>query len=124
MTSLLFRKPDLSSWNEELYSAGRGFWGALTTWEDSKGTRWIYAPTHGVPIASKGSRISHEEWSRPRRNVDGFQGRRERRQASLNARMDFTQHMNIPGACNCSQRSDRISFQAAKTLSKPIARGG
>jgi outer membrane protein assembly factor BamB len=37
--------------NEDLYSAGRGFWGSITTWEDSKGTRWIYAPGWG-PLAS------------------------------------------------------------------------
>ncbi len=38
--------------NEDLYSAGRGFWGALATWEDEKGTRWIYAPALG-PVSSK-----------------------------------------------------------------------
>jgi outer membrane protein assembly factor BamB len=38
--------------NEDLYSAGRGFWGSITTWEDKKGTRWIYAPGWG-PVHSK-----------------------------------------------------------------------
>ena len=38
--------------NEDLYSAGRGFWGTLTTWEDKQGTRWVYAPGWG-PLASK-----------------------------------------------------------------------
>jgi outer membrane protein assembly factor BamB len=37
--------------NEDLYSAGRGFWGSFTTWEDKTGTRWIYAPGWG-PLAS------------------------------------------------------------------------
>ncbi len=27
--------------------AGHGFWGAFGTWEDSKGTRWVYAPAWG-----------------------------------------------------------------------------
>jgi outer membrane protein assembly factor BamB len=38
--------------NEDLYSAGRGFWGSLTTWEDAQGTRWLYAPGWG-PVGSK-----------------------------------------------------------------------
>ncbi len=46
----LFQSPIYS--NEDLYSAGRGFWGSITTWEDKKGTRWIYAPGWG-PVASK-----------------------------------------------------------------------
>lgn len=46
----LFRGPIFS--NEDLYSAGRGLWGALATWEDSQGTRWVYAPAWG-PVASK-----------------------------------------------------------------------
>ena len=33
--------------NADLYSAGRGFWGAFASWEDSKGTRWLYAPAWG-----------------------------------------------------------------------------
>ncbi|MBV9264605.1 MAG: PQQ-binding-like beta-propeller repeat protein [Acidobacteriaceae bacterium] len=27
--------------------AGKGFWGAFGTWEDGKGTRWLYAPAWG-----------------------------------------------------------------------------
>ena len=38
--------------NEDLYSAGRGFWGSITTWEDLKGTRWVYVPSWG-PVHSK-----------------------------------------------------------------------
>jgi hypothetical protein len=49
-TDPLFRSPVYS--NEDLYSAGRGFWGALTTWEDAKGTRWVYAPGWG-PVGSQ-----------------------------------------------------------------------
>jgi outer membrane protein assembly factor BamB len=46
----LFRGPIYS--NEDLYSAGRGFWGALATWQDAKGVRWIYAPAWG-PVHAK-----------------------------------------------------------------------
>jgi outer membrane protein assembly factor BamB len=45
----LFRSPVYS--NEDLYSAGRGFWGSLTTWQDAKGIRWLYAPGWG-PVDS------------------------------------------------------------------------
>jgi hypothetical protein len=38
--------------NEDLYSGGRGFWGAFATWEDTHGTRWLYLPAWG-PLASK-----------------------------------------------------------------------
>lgn len=38
--------------NEDLYSAGRGFWGALASWETADGTRWLYVPTWG-PLSSK-----------------------------------------------------------------------
>ena len=27
--------------------AGRGFWGSFATWEDAKGTRWVYVPAWG-----------------------------------------------------------------------------
>ena len=37
--------------NEEANLAGMGFWGALASWEDVKGARWIYAPAWG-PQAS------------------------------------------------------------------------
>jgi outer membrane protein assembly factor BamB len=33
--------------NADLYSAGRGFWGAFASWEDAKGARWVYAPAWG-----------------------------------------------------------------------------
>jgi outer membrane protein assembly factor BamB len=60
----LFTSPIYS--NEDLYSAGRGFWGALTTWEDSKGTRWVYAPGWG-PVASEAPQF-------PVRNGDVTEG--------------------------------------------------
>jgi len=35
--------------NEEVNFAARGFWGALSTWQDPTGTRWLYAPAWGPP---------------------------------------------------------------------------
>ena len=46
----LFQSPLYA--NEEADIAGKGFWGAFATWEDSKGTRWLYAPAWG-PSSSK-----------------------------------------------------------------------
>ena len=43
----LFRSPLWT--NEDVDFAGRGFWGALSTWEDPKGVRWLYAPAWGPP---------------------------------------------------------------------------
>lgn len=45
----LYRSPLLA--NEEINFAGKGFWGAFSTWEDSAGTRWLYAPAWGPPTA-------------------------------------------------------------------------
>jgi len=46
----LYRSPLLT--NEEVDFAGRGFWGAMSTWEDGKGTRWLLAPAWGPPAPS------------------------------------------------------------------------
>lgn len=43
----LFRSPLYT--NEDVDFAGRGFWGALATWEDGNGRRWLYAPAWGPP---------------------------------------------------------------------------
>ena len=43
----LFRSPLWT--NEEVDFAGRGYWGSLSTWEDPKGGRWLYAPAFGPP---------------------------------------------------------------------------
>jgi hypothetical protein len=46
----LFRSPIYT--NEDLYSAGRGFWGSFASWEDGNGNRWLYLPGWG-PLSSK-----------------------------------------------------------------------
>jgi outer membrane protein assembly factor BamB len=46
----LYRSPLLT--NEDVDFAGRGFWGALSTWEDAKGTRWLLAPAWGPPAST------------------------------------------------------------------------
>lgn len=43
----LFRSPLYT--NDDVDFAGRGFWGAFATWQDTKGTRWLYAPAWGPP---------------------------------------------------------------------------
>jgi outer membrane protein assembly factor BamB len=45
----LFRSPLYA--NEDVDFAGHGFWGALSTWQDPNGTRWLLAPAWG-PSAS------------------------------------------------------------------------
>jgi outer membrane protein assembly factor BamB len=46
----LFRSPLYT--NEDVDFAGHGFWGALSTWEDPNGTRWLYGPAWGPPHPS------------------------------------------------------------------------
>jgi len=35
--------------NEDVNFAGAGIWGAMASWEDSKGTRWVLSPFWGPP---------------------------------------------------------------------------
>jgi outer membrane protein assembly factor BamB len=46
----LFRSPLYA--NEDVDFAGHGFWGAMSTWEDSSGARWLYAPAWGPPVST------------------------------------------------------------------------
>jgi outer membrane protein assembly factor BamB len=43
--------------------AGKGFWGAFSTWEDAGGTRWLYAPAWGAPAPDLKSAMQHGETS-------------------------------------------------------------
>jgi outer membrane protein assembly factor BamB len=43
----LFRSELLT--NEDVNYSGHGFWGSFATFQDAKGTRWLYAPAWGPP---------------------------------------------------------------------------
>jgi outer membrane protein assembly factor BamB len=45
--------------NDEVNFAGKGFWGAFSTWEDAAGTRWLYAPAWGPPTAATKFALQH-----------------------------------------------------------------
>jgi outer membrane protein assembly factor BamB len=45
----LFRSPQYL--NEGAHLQGHGFWGALSTWVDETGERWLFAPGWGPPTA-------------------------------------------------------------------------
>ena len=53
----LYRSPLLT--NEEVNFAGKGFWGAFSTWEDGAGARWLYVPAWGPPTAETKIALSH-----------------------------------------------------------------
>ena len=55
----LFRGPLYT--NEEVDFAGHGFWGALSTWQDADGTRWIYGPAWGPPAPGPKFAVTHGE---------------------------------------------------------------
>ena len=55
----LYRSPLFA--NEEVNFAGKGFWGAFSTWEDTAGTRWLLAPAWGPPTASTKFAVRHGE---------------------------------------------------------------
>jgi outer membrane protein assembly factor BamB len=55
----LYRSPLFA--NEEVNFAGKGFWGAFSTWEDAAGTRWLLAPAWGPPAAAAKFAVKHGE---------------------------------------------------------------
>lgn len=55
----LYRSPLFA--NEEVNFAGKGFWGAFSTWEDAAGTRWLYAPAWGPPTSATKFAKQHGE---------------------------------------------------------------
>jgi len=57
----LYRSPLFA--NEEVNFAGKGFWGAFSTWEDAAGTRWLYAPAWGPPTPATKFALQHGETS-------------------------------------------------------------
>jgi hypothetical protein len=64
----LYRSPRFA--NDEVNLSGKGFWGAFTTWEDSSGTRWLYAPANGPP--AEGLSFIHDYGPTPDGSVMGF----------------------------------------------------
>ncbi len=57
--------------NEGADIAGHGFWGAFATWEDSKGTRWVYAPAWG-PSGTKAPAFSITNGATPNGSIMAF----------------------------------------------------
>ncbi len=65
----LFQSPLYA--NQEADIAGRGFWGAFATWEDPKGTRWVYAPAWG-PAASQAPAFAATNGPAPNGSIMAF----------------------------------------------------
>ncbi len=57
--------------NEGADIAGKGFWGAFSTWEDAKGTRWLYAAAWG-PIAAKAPAFAVTNGPSPHGSIVAF----------------------------------------------------
>jgi outer membrane protein assembly factor BamB len=53
----LYRSPRLT--NEEVNFAGKGFWGAFSTWEDAGGTRWLFGPAWGPATPDTKFAVQH-----------------------------------------------------------------
>ena len=70
--------------NEEVQFASAGVWGALSTWEESNGTRWVLMPFWG-PKHSKFTRADRAWRGRAGRDR-GVQARGQSRQAAARRR--------------------------------------
>ncbi len=57
--------------NERADIAGRGFWGAFASWEDAKGTRWLYAPAWG-PLSSAAGAFPNTHGAAPDGSIMAF----------------------------------------------------
>lgn len=88
----LFQGPLLS--NEDLYSAGRGLWGALATWEDAKGVRWLYAPSWG-PTHSKAPKFPLQNGETPEGTLMAFKVEEAGGKPVLTAAWT-SRNMNVP----------------------------
>jgi len=56
--------------HDEMNLSDKGFWGALTTWQDASGARWLVAPANGPPAA--GVRFQNIYGDRPDGSVTAF----------------------------------------------------
>ncbi|HUQ94150.1 MAG TPA: hypothetical protein VM120_20885, partial [Bryobacteraceae bacterium] len=65
----LYRSPLLT--NEDVDFAGRGFWGAISTYEEKDGSRWLYIPAYGPP-ASSAPKFEHSYGKTPNGSVMAF----------------------------------------------------
>ncbi len=55
----LYKSPLLT--NDDVDFAGHGFWGALSTWQDAAGTRWLLAPAWGPAAQGTKFPVSYGE---------------------------------------------------------------
>ena len=58
--------------NDDVDFAGRGFWGALSTWEDPEGQRWLFAPAWGPPSQSA-PKFKYTNGAAPNGSIMAFQ---------------------------------------------------
>ena len=77
--------------NEEVDFQDMGSWGALSTWEEANGTRWVLAPFWG-PVHSQVQGAHHERADPERRGRGSVQGGRGRRTADAHARLGRARH--------------------------------
>ncbi len=68
----------------------KGIWGALSAWQDAKGTQWVLAPFWGPVSKAFKAPIEHARPDRRRRR--GVQARRARRQVAAHARVAVARH--------------------------------
>ncbi|MBI3694681.1 MAG: PQQ-binding-like beta-propeller repeat protein, partial [Acidobacteria bacterium] len=59
--------------NDDVDFAGRGAWGAMSTWEDPDGRRWLYVPTWGPPSEAVASKFKFNHGPAPNGNILGFE---------------------------------------------------
>ncbi len=77
--------------NEGADIAGRGFWGGFATWEDSKGSRWLYAPAWG-PSSTKAPAFPITNGATPDGSIMAFKIEEKEGQAAVDSRLGLSQY--------------------------------
>jgi hypothetical protein len=81
--------------NDEVLLWGRGVWGAMATWQDSQGERWLYVPMWGPPAADAEPRFEHRHGAAERGSVMGFRVATEDGSPSLDP-VWISEDMHVP----------------------------
>jgi hypothetical protein len=60
--------------NDEILFAGRGVWGAIATWQDGQGKRWLLVPLWGPP-SKDAPKFTYSNGAAPRGSIMAFEVR-------------------------------------------------
>ena len=97
--------------NEEVQFASAGIWGALSTWEDTDGTRWVLMPFWGPKHSKFKAPIEHGEVVQGA--IAAFKVEEKLREGAAHARLAVAQH-----GCRRNRRSSPTAWCSATAAAR------